>query len=112
MPPLTGAAERFAPRATGFCIDERLLSSGRSRSSSLAAPVKGRAWRHRLLRVPACMSNRTVLQPSLKLSGCLMSLWLLSLHLWDLLWTRDGSKWPTSVSSTSQQVPTLGPFWM
>jgi len=31
MPPLTGEAERFAPRATGFCIDERLLSSGRSR---------------------------------------------------------------------------------
>ena len=79
MPPLTGEAERFAPRATGFCIDERLLSSGRSRSWSLSSPVKGLAWRHRLLRVPACMSKRAVLQPSLKLSGCLMSLWLPSL---------------------------------
>jgi hypothetical protein len=30
---------------------------GRSRSSSLPTPVKGRAWRHRLLRAPG-MSER------------------------------------------------------
>ncbi len=42
MPPLTVSAERFAPRATGFCIDERMSYSGRSRSSSLASP--SRVW--------------------------------------------------------------------
>ena len=40
MPPLTGEAERFAPRATGFCIDERRPSPGRSRSWSLASPSR------------------------------------------------------------------------
>jgi hypothetical protein len=36
----------------GFCIDERTPSPGRSRSASLVLAVKGRAWRHRLLRAP------------------------------------------------------------
>lgn len=35
MPPLTGRAERYAPRATWFCID-RVSEAGRSRSASLA----------------------------------------------------------------------------
>jgi hypothetical protein len=42
MPPLTVSAERFAPRATGFCIDERTPSPGRSRSASLASPSRVR----------------------------------------------------------------------
>ena len=53
MPPLTGVGERCAPRATWSCIDEPLKPPGRSRSASLPTPVKGRAWRHRLLRAPA-----------------------------------------------------------
>src|SRR6266446_8907478 len=57
MPPLTGVGERFAPRATWSCIDEPLQRPGRSRSASLPTPVKGRAWRHRLLRAPG-MSGR------------------------------------------------------
>jgi hypothetical protein len=52
MPPLTGVGERCAPRATWSCIDELLKPPGRSRSASLPTPGKGRAWRHRLLRVP------------------------------------------------------------
>src|SRR5260221_8275486 len=36
-------------------------------------PVKGRAWRHRLLRTPG-MSGVSTPPPSLKLQGCLMSL--------------------------------------
>jgi hypothetical protein len=57
MPPLTGMGERCAPRATWSCIDEPLQRPGRSRSASLPTPVKGRAWRHRLLRAPG-MSGR------------------------------------------------------
>ncbi len=52
MPPLTEQGERCAPRATWSCIDEPLKSAGRSRSASLPCSVKGRAWRHRLLRAP------------------------------------------------------------
>src|SRR5713101_7681405 len=66
MPPLTGVGERCAPRATWSCIDEPLKSPGRSRSASLPTPVKGRAWRHRLLR-EAFMSTVTVPSRSLKL---------------------------------------------
>ena len=57
MPPLTGVGERYAPRATWSCIDELLKPPGRSRSASLPTPVKGQAWRHRLLRAPG-MSRR------------------------------------------------------
>jgi hypothetical protein len=70
MPPLTGVGERCAPRATWSCIDEPLKSPGRSRSSSLPTPVKGRAWRHRLLR-KAFMSTVTAHPRSLKLPGML-----------------------------------------
>jgi len=70
MPPLTEEGERCAPRATWSCIDEPLKSPGRSRSSSLPSSVKGRAWRHRLLRAPG-MSHMAVPQPSLKLPGML-----------------------------------------
>src|SRR6266516_4445887 len=73
MPPLTEEGERFAPRATWSCIDEPPKSAGRSRSASLPSSVKGRAWRHRLLRAPG-MSNAAALRPCLKLPGCLMSL--------------------------------------
>ena len=77
MPPLTGMGERFAPRATWSCIDEPLQRPGRSRSASLPTPVKGQAWRHRLLRTPG-MSGVSAPRPSLKLPGCLMSLRLSS----------------------------------
>ena len=70
MPPLTEEGERFAPRATWSCIDEPPKSAGRSRSASLPSSVKGRAWRHRLLRAPG-MSHMAVPQPSLKLPGML-----------------------------------------
>ena len=70
MPPLTGVGERCAPRATWSCIDEPHTSAGRSRSASLPAPVKGRAWRHRLLRAPG-MSIVPATPPSLKLPGML-----------------------------------------
>src|SRR5712692_3010136 len=70
MPPLTGVGERFAPRATWSCIDEPLKSPGRSRSASLPNRVKGRAWRHRLLRAPG-MSHRIAPPRSLKLPGML-----------------------------------------
>ena len=70
MPPLTGVGERCAPRATWSCIDEPLKPPGRSRSASLPTPVKGRAWRHRLLRAPG-MSNVPATPPSLKLPGML-----------------------------------------
>src|SRR6266436_9845136 len=43
---------------------------GRSRSSSLVLLVKGRAWRHRLLRAPG-MSHVGASLPSLPLSGML-----------------------------------------
>jgi hypothetical protein len=43
---------------------------GRSRSASLPTPVKGRAWRHRLLR-EAFMSTVTAPPRSLKLPGML-----------------------------------------
>ena len=53
MPPLTGVGERYAPKATGSCIDEPLqLGPVALARLSLLTPVKGRAWRHRLLRVP------------------------------------------------------------
>ncbi len=51
----------------------RFCRPGRSRSASLPTPVKGRAWRHRLLRAPG-MSSVAAPPPSLKLPGCLMSL--------------------------------------
>jgi hypothetical protein len=70
MPPLTEGGERCAPRATCSCIDEPLKSTGRSRSASLPPSVKGRAWRHRLLRAPG-MSSMAAPRPSLKLSGML-----------------------------------------
>src|SRR5260370_37422567 len=70
MPPLTEEGERCAPRATWPCIDEPPKSAGRSRSASLPSAVKGRAWRHRLLRAPG-MSNLVAPRPSLKLSGML-----------------------------------------
>ena len=70
MPPLTGVGERYAPRATWSCIDEPLKPPGRSRSASLPTPVKGRAWRHRLLRAPG-MSNVPATPPGLKLPGML-----------------------------------------
>jgi hypothetical protein len=57
MPPLTEEDERCAPRATWSCIDEPLKSPGRSRFASLPSSVKGRAWRHHLLRAPG-MSRR------------------------------------------------------
>ncbi len=46
MPPLTLAGQRYAPRATEFCIDpahqpRRPASLGRSRSASVPACVKG-----------------------------------------------------------------------
>jgi hypothetical protein len=41
MPPLTGEASRFAPRATGFCIDERISHPGRSRSAKSGLPCQG-----------------------------------------------------------------------
>jgi hypothetical protein len=41
MPPLTGEASRFAPRATGFCIDERISHPGRSRSLKSGLPCQG-----------------------------------------------------------------------
>src|SRR6266536_1084162 len=46
--------------------------AGRSLSlvPSLPTPVKGRAWRHRLLRAPA-MSHMEAPRPSLKLPGML-----------------------------------------
>src|SRR5207302_26290 len=59
-----------------FCIDEHFRPS-RSRAPSVPTPAKGRAWRHRLLRVPACKGTLVALRPSLKLPGYLMSLWLL-----------------------------------
>jgi hypothetical protein len=43
---------------------------GRSRSASLVPLVKGRAWRHRLLRAPG-MSHLVASRPSLQLSGML-----------------------------------------
>jgi hypothetical protein len=43
---------------------------GRSRSSSLIPLVKGRAWRHRLLRAPG-MSHLLASRPSLQLSEML-----------------------------------------
>ncbi len=43
---------------------------GRSRSASLVPLVKGRAWRHRLLRAPG-MSHWVASRPNLKLSGML-----------------------------------------
>jgi hypothetical protein len=43
---------------------------GRSRSASLAPLVKGRAWRHRLLRAPG-MSHVGASRPSLQLSEML-----------------------------------------
>jgi hypothetical protein len=70
MPPLTGVGERCAPRATWSCIDEPLKSPGRSRSTSLPTPVKGRFSRHRLLRAPG-MSTVPATPPSLKLPGML-----------------------------------------
>ena len=70
MPPLTRVCERWAPRATWSCIDEPLKPPGRSRSASLHTPVKGQAWRHRLLRAPG-MSNVPATPPCLKLPGML-----------------------------------------
>ncbi len=70
MPPLTGVGERYAPRATWSCIDEPLKPAGRSRSASLPIPVKGQAWRHRLLRAVG-MNPMTAPPRSLKLPGML-----------------------------------------
>jgi hypothetical protein len=66
MPPLIGVGERYAPRATWSCIDEPLKSPSRSRSASLPTPIKGRTWRHRLLRA-AGMSTIAAPPPRLKL---------------------------------------------
>ena len=70
MPPLTGVGERCAPRATWSCIDEPHKLAGRSRSARLPTPVKGQAWRPRLLR-EAVMSTMTAPPRSLKLPGML-----------------------------------------
>ncbi len=63
MPPLTEEGEREPRR-------ERHRPPGRSRSASLPSSVKGRAWRHRLLRAPG-MSSMVAPRPSLKLPGML-----------------------------------------
>ena len=53
MPPLTGVGERFAPRATWFCIDERTRrqvalarasSTHSCQGSGLAASLAPRSW--------------------------------------------------------------------
>jgi hypothetical protein len=60
MPPLTSETERYAPRATGFCIDERHVP-GRSRSqesspacqgSNLSASLAPRSWHEQRLSTP------------------------------------------------------------
>ena len=71
MPPLTGGAERSAPRVTGFCIDE-WSEGGHSRSASLA-PWSMVPERHHLFRL-AWQSTLVVGHACLKLPGCLMSL--------------------------------------
>jgi len=48
----------------------RIQCPGRSRALSLPTPAKGQAERHRLFRVPVCMSTMVALRQSLKLPGC------------------------------------------
>jgi hypothetical protein len=69
MPPLTEEAERFAPRAKRV---PALMSTATARSLSLCEsglPVKGRAWRHRLSRVPACRTSTAEPQALRMLDG-------------------------------------------
>ena len=56
MPPLTGVGERFAPRATWFCIDERTRrqvalarasSTHPCQGSILSASLAPRSWHER-----------------------------------------------------------------
>ena len=75
MPPLTGEASRFAPRATGLCIDERISHSGRSRSAKSSLPCQGSGLAASLAPRSGLYRDRCT-QPSLKLPGCLMRLWL------------------------------------
>jgi hypothetical protein len=61
MPPLTGPGERYAPRATWFCIDERTRSPvalARAEStrpgqgSGLAASLVPRCWHEQCESTP------------------------------------------------------------
>lgn len=72
MPPLTGEASRFAPRATGFCIDERISHPTRSRLLKSGLPCQGSGLAASLTPRSGLCEDRSS-QPSLKLPGCLMS---------------------------------------
>jgi hypothetical protein len=74
MPPLTVSADWLSPRATGPALMSAHHPQSLSLVPSLADTVKGLAGRHRLLRVPACMSTTAASHMSLKLPGCLKSL--------------------------------------
>jgi hypothetical protein len=73
MPPLTGVGERYAPRATWFCIDERNRSPVAlalrvyppRQGSGLAASLAPRPWHEPTFQHPDRASSS---------QGCLMSL--------------------------------------
>jgi hypothetical protein len=73
MPPLTGEASHFAPRATGFCIDERISHPGRSRTLKSGLPCQGSSLAASLIPRSGLCEDRCS-RPRLKLPGCLMSL--------------------------------------